>query len=79
MGALISMKVYHGRIIYHIIATSIQKGIAIVYCVSSINNMDALRNLNSTLILPHLSYCAMVWGNTYTTNSMPLPQTEKSH
>ena len=34
--------------------------------------MDALRNLYCTLILPYLSYCAMVWGNTYTTNLMPL-------
>ena len=34
--------------------------------------MDALRNLYCTLILPYLSYCTMVWGNTYTTNLMPL-------
>ena len=34
--------------------------------------MDAFRNLNSTLILPYLSYCAMVCGSTYTTNLMPL-------
>ena len=34
--------------------------------------MDALRNLYCTLILPYLSYCAMVLGNTYATNLMPL-------
>ena len=34
--------------------------------------MDALRNLYCTLVLPYLSYCAMVLGNTYTTNLLPL-------
>ena len=51
------------------ISNKLSKGIAILYCVSSIINMDALMNLHCTLILP---YCAMVWGNTYTTNLMPL-------
>ena len=40
--------------------------------------MDALRNLYCTLILSYLSHYAMVWENTYTTNLMPLPQTEKA-
>ena len=54
------------------ISNKLSKGIAIHYRVSSIINMDALRNLYCTLILPYLSYCAMVWGSTYTTNSMSL-------
>ena len=54
------------------ISNKYSKGIAILYCVGSNFNMDAHRNLYSTLILPYLSYCAMVWGNTYTTNLMPL-------
>ena len=37
--------------------------------------MDALRNLFCTLIL---SYCAMVWGSTYTTNLMPLYLKQKN-
>ena len=44
------------------ISNKLSKGIAILYRVSSIINMDALRNLYCTLIL---SYCAMVWRNTY--------------
>ena len=54
------------------IRNKLSKSIAILYNVSSIINIDALRNLYCTLILPYLSYCAMVWGNTYTTNLMPL-------
>ena len=54
------------------ISNKLSKSIEILYCVSSIINIDALRNLYCTLILPYLSYCAMVWGNTYTTNLMPL-------
>ena len=54
------------------ISNKLSKGIAIFYCVSSIINVDALRNLYCTQILPYLSYCAMVWGNTYTTNLLPL-------
>ena len=54
------------------IGNKLSKGIAILYYVSRIINMDALRNLYCTLILPYLSYCAMVWGNTYTTNLVPL-------
>ena len=53
------------------ISNKLSKSIAIHYHVSSIINMDALRNLYCTLKLPYLSYCAMVWGNTYTTNLMP--------
>ena len=54
------------------IISKLSKGIAILNRVSSIINMDALWNLYCTLILPYLSYCAMVWGNTYSTNLMPL-------
>ena len=34
--------------------------------------MVAHRNQYCILILPYLSCCAMGWGNTYTTNLMPL-------
>ena len=54
------------------ISSKLSKGIAILFSVSSTINMDALRNLHCTLIFPYLSYYAMVWGNTYTTNLMPL-------
>ena len=53
------------------ISNKLSKGIAILYHVSIIINMDALMNIYCTLILPYLSYCEMVWGNTYTTNLMP--------
>ena len=46
------------------ISNKLSKSIAILYCVSSIINIDALKNLYCTLILPYLSYCAMVWENT---------------
>ena len=61
MGYLYQQKCILDHISY--ISHKLSKGIAILYCVSSINNMDALRNLYCTLILPYLSYCAMVWGN----------------
>ena len=48
------------------ISNKLSKHIAIFSCVSSIINMDYLRNLYCKVILPYLSYCAMVWGNTYT-------------
>ena len=38
------------------INNKLSKGIAILYHASSIINMDALRNLYCTLILPYLSY-----------------------
>ena len=60
------------------ISNKLSKGIAILYRVSSIINVDALRYLYCTLILPHLSYLAMVWGKTYTTNLMPLCLKQKN-
>ena len=47
------------------IGNKLSKRIAILYRIGSIINMDGLRNLYCTLILPYLSYCAMVLGNTY--------------
>ena len=66
----ISMKIYPEWIIYHILVTSYQKE-TILNHVSSIINMDALMDPYCTLILTYLSYCAMVWKNTYTTTLMP--------
>ena len=54
------------------ISNKLSKGIAIPYRVISIITMDTLRNLYCTLILPYLSYRAMVWGNTNTNNLKPL-------
>ena len=54
------------------IGCKLLKGIVMSYPVSSVINMDAIRCLFCTLILPYLSYCAVVLGNTYTTNLMPI-------
>ena len=61
------------------IGNKLSKCIAILYRVSSIITMDALWNPYCTLILPYLSYCAMVWENTHTTNLMPLYLKQKKN
>ena len=33
---------------------------------------DSLFKLYCALILPYISYCAEIWGNTYRTNLEPL-------
>ena len=50
------------------IGSKLSKSIAIPYCVSSVINKENPMNLQCTLILPHVTYCVMVWGHTYGTH-----------
>ena len=54
------------------IKTKISKTIAILYKVKDIVNHNSLRLLSCSLILPYLTYCVEIWGNTYKTVIDPI-------
>ena len=47
------------------IQAKIAKNIGIIYKVKHLLNTQALFKLYNALILPYLTYCCEVWGNTY--------------
>ena len=47
------------------IKSKISKSIAVLYKVKDFLNQVSLYNLYCSFILPNISYCVEVWGNTY--------------
>lgn len=47
----------------------ISKSIAILYKVKDLLNEKSLYTLYCSLVLPYITYCVEVWGNTYKTNT----------
>ena len=47
----------------------ISKSIAILYKVKDFLNEKSLYTLYCSLVLPYITYCVEVWGNTYKTNT----------
>ena len=54
------------------ICHKLSKSISMSYKVSQTLNTNALRSLYSYLILPYISYCAEIFGNTYPSNILPV-------
>ena len=50
---------------YHIahISGKINKNISVIYKVKKVISFDALKTLYTSLILPYLTYCCVIWGN----------------
>uniref|UniRef100_A0A671WXI2 Reverse transcriptase domain-containing protein n=1 Tax=Sparus aurata TaxID=8175 RepID=A0A671WXI2_SPAAU len=54
------------------IKTKISKSIAVLHKVKDFLNQVSLYTLYCSFILPYISYCVEVWGNTYNTNTKPI-------
>ena len=54
------------------ITTSVSKIIGVLYKIKYFVPDHVLKSLYNTLILPHLNYCNIVWGNTYPTRLQKL-------
>lgn len=61
------------------ISSKISKNIAIIGKTKYILDPKSLLTLYSSLVLPYLSYCVEVWGNTYKTTLKPLFYCKKEH
>ena len=48
------------------------KNLSVMYRVKWLLNNSALYMIYCTLVLPYISYCCEIWGNTYTTRVQPL-------
>lgn len=56
----------------HYIKAKISKSIAILYKINYLLNQQTLYTLYCSFILPYITYCLEVWGNTYKTNTEPI-------
>ncbi|KAL3974187.1 hypothetical protein ACER0C_002548 [Sarotherodon galilaeus] len=50
----------------------ISKSLAILYKVKDLINQTSLYTLYCSIILPYMTYCVEVWGNTYKTHTYPI-------
>ena len=55
---------------YHIseVESKVSKSIGIIYRIKNLVPRFVLRMLYCTLVLPYLTYCNVIWANTYKTN-----------
>lgn len=60
-----------------LIKSKLSKRIAITHKVKYLLDHTSLKTLYASLILPYLSYCCEIWGNTYATNIVPLYKLQK--
>ena len=61
----------------HYVKTKLSKNIAILYKVKYKLSCEVLRSLYCTLILPYLTYCVEIWGNTYKSNLISIEKLQK--
>ena len=54
------------------IFNKLARSISILHRAKWTLDSRALRLLYYTLVLPYISYCAIIWGNTYYTNVLPI-------
>jgi hypothetical protein len=76
LGVIIDSKLTWQHHIMHI-KNKISKIIGILHRVRRVLPTKALVTLYNALILPHLTYCVTVWGNTYKTHLHQLMLTHK--
>ena len=50
------------------VKTKVSRGLFMLNRAKHVLNHDAMLILYNTLVLPHLTYCREIWGNTYTSN-----------
>lgn len=53
------------------------KSVSILWKMQKLLNQNSLKTIYSTLITPHLHYCAEVWGHTYKNTLEPLFKLQK--
>ena len=62
LGVVIDDKLsWHRHIAY--VCKKLTKSLSVIYKVKNILNVDSLKYLYNSLILPYLFYCCEVWGN----------------
>ena len=49
---------------YHKVTTSVSKAIGVLYKLKHILTEKTLVMLYNSLVLPHITYCNIVWGNS---------------
>ena len=54
------------------VKAKLSRSIGIIYRASVSLDVKSLRILYCSLCLPYLNYCVEVWGNTYSTNILPI-------
>lgn len=59
------------------ITAKIAKSIAILQKVKYLLNQSSLYTLSCSFILPYITYCVEVWGNTYKTNTETIFRRQK--
>ena len=61
------------------LSNKLAKCISILHRAKWTPDSRALRLLYYTPVLPYISYCAIIWGNTYHTNVLPIFAKQKSY
>ena len=51
-----------------LVKSKLSKTLSIMYNASKLINYEGMFTLYCSLVLPYLTYCCEIWGNTYTTN-----------
>ena len=67
LGVYIDDQLNWHKQIQHV-QTKIAKSLSIMYKVKYLLDEAALLTIYSSLVLPYLTYCVEIWGNTYLTN-----------
>ena len=57
---------------YRSIRHKMSKNLSVMHIVKWLLNNSALYMIYCTLVLPYISYCCEIWGNTYKTRVQPL-------
>ena len=60
------------------VKTKCQKNVAVLYKARRYFNVNAMRMLYCSLVLPYFLYCLEVWGNNYKTNLISLCTIKKA-
>lgn len=76
LGVIIDSKLTWKSHISHI-KTKISKSLSVINKVKQCLDMNALRTLYCTLVLPYFTYCVEIWGNTYQCTIDPLVLLQK--
>jgi len=59
------------------VQSKLSKTLAAMYHARPMANDNTMRTIYNALFLPHLSYCAEIWGNTYSSNLSKIKTTQK--